>query len=273
MCKHESQLSFMQIQIQNKMSISNISIIGGLGEMGQFFSKRFQKLGVKVNILDKPLSADKLQNTIPQIDMILLSVPVLVFEYVLHSLRPYLNKSTILMDICSVKVKPLQLMLENHSGPVVGTHPLFGPQPESESQLRIALVSGREQTAFAKAFSIMKSLGLVPFETNADEHDKALAYIQGLNFVTTISYLASMAHESEIEKFLTPSFYRRLDAARKMLTEDSELFQNIFEENPYSLEAIRHFRSFLNLAAAGELDLLQDKANWWWRRYDERDDP
>lgn len=82
-----------------------------------------------------------------------------------------------------------------------------------------------------------------------------------------------MAHVSEVEKFLTPSFYRRLDAARKMLTEDSELFQNILEENPYSLEVIRHFRSFLNLAAAGELDLLQDKANWWWRRYDERDDP
>jgi prephenate dehydrogenase len=39
----------------------------------------------------------------------------------------------------------------------------------------------------------------------------------------------------------------------------------MFEANPYSQDAVRHFRRFLNLAAAGDMDLLQDMAAWWWR--------
>jgi prephenate dehydrogenase len=156
-------------------------------------------------------------------------------------------------------------MLRSHSGPVVGTHPLFGPQPESQTELKVAVVPGRDDTACNRMHAFFRHLGFKPFATSAQTHDQAMAKIQSLNFVTTISYLAAVAQDQEVMDFITPSFQRRLQAAQKMLTEDGVLFQALFEANPYSQDAVRHFRRFLNLAAAGELDLLQDMAAWWWR--------
>ncbi len=64
--------------------------------------------------------------------------------------------------------------------------------------------------------------------------------------------------------FLTPSFRRRQQAARKMLTEDARLFTGLFEANAHSHEAVRQYRQMLNLAAAGDIDLLCQRAAWWW---------
>ncbi len=50
-----------------------------------------------------------------------------------------------------------------------------------------------------------------------------------------------------------------------MLTQDTELFEIISEANPYLQETNRKFMSYLGLAAGGELDLLADRAQWWWR--------
>ena len=50
-----------------------------------------------------------------------------------------------------------------------------------------------------------------------------------------------------------------------MLTKDRELFQLISEDNPFMLETIRQFTSYLDLAAGGDLDLLSARASWWWR--------
>ncbi len=247
------------------MHIRTISIIGGSGGMGKFFKIRLNKLGLKIYILDNPLTKKAMNKYLPYSDLVLLTIPIHSFEQVVRILPDFVPSTTILVDICSVKIKPLQIMLRYHSGPVVGSHPLFGPNPEQKDYLNIAMSSGREEQTFWSVFTLMENIGLTPFKVTAEEHDRALAYIQGLNFVTTASYLATMSHDSSIEKFLTPSFKRRLDAARKMVTQDANLFQDLFEENPYSHEAVRQFRSFLNLAAAGELDILQDKANWWWR--------
>jgi prephenate dehydrogenase len=53
-----------------------------------------------------------------------------------------------------------------------------------------------------------------------------------------------------------------------MVTQDSDLFSTISDANQYSQEAIRLFRSFLALAAAGDMDLLADRASWWWLEND-----
>jgi prephenate dehydrogenase len=59
---------------------------------------------------------------------------------------PHLTQTTILADICSVKVQPLHDMLAQTTTPVVGTHPLFGPQT-LDAELRIAVTPGRDQAA------------------------------------------------------------------------------------------------------------------------------
>ena len=56
-----------------------------------------------------------------------------------------------------------------------------------------------------------------------------------------------------------------------MLTRDAELFSNLFEANPYSQESVRMFRSVLNVAAGGDIELLAERAAWWWRAEEDED--
>jgi len=107
--------------------------------------------------------------------------------------------------------------------------------------------------------------GFTPFASTAEEHDRAMAVVQGLNFITTVAYLAAARQTPGIENFRVPSFERRLEAARKMLTKDRELFQLIAEDNPFLQETVRQFTAYLDLAAGGDLDLLSARASWWWR--------
>ena len=109
-----------------------------------------------------------------------------------------------------------------------------------------------------------RRLGFAPFDSGAEEHDRAAAYVQGLNFITTVAYFAAQAAGGEVQKYLTPSFTRRLTAAEKLITQDAALFTALFEANPYSHEAVRNYRNFLNIAAGGDVDLLVRRAEAWW---------
>ena len=117
-----------------------------------------------------------------------------------------------------------------------------------------------------------RSIGFAPFPSTAEEHDKAAAYVQGLNFVTTVAYLAAQAAGGEVRKYLTPSFERRLVAAEKLITKDAALFTALFEANPHSHEAVRNYRNFLNIAAGGDIDLLVRRAEAWWTEKTEKKD-
>jgi prephenate dehydrogenase len=246
------------------MQIEVVSIIGSKGGMGSFFSRELRSAGLEVRELDQPLENEVLQEALSGSDLVLLAVPTEAVALVLERIEDYLLPPTILADICSVKVRPVKQMLEQYPGPVVGTHPLFGPQPDAQTALRTAVVSGRDEESRELVHELLTRIGQTPFATSAEEHDRCMAFIQGLNFVTSASYIAATTQEPAIENFLTPSFSRRLSAAQKMLTQDAELFEGLFEANPFSHEAVRQFRSYLNLAAAGELELLVEKAAWWW---------
>ncbi|WP_306460422.1 prephenate dehydrogenase/arogenate dehydrogenase family protein [Desulfonatronum sp. SC1] len=244
-------------------TISRCCVIGSRGRMGGLFVSRLGAAGIAVIGLDQPLEQARLAEVLPDQDLLLLAVPAPAMEEVLSTCCSYCSPETIVMDVCSVKVQPLALMLRHHPGPVVGTHPLFGQEPGDDP--RVAVTPGRDESAARAVSVLMEQLGFIPFLTTAEIHDRAMASVQGLNFVTTCAYLAALAGDEEIRDFLTPSFRRRLEAARKMLTEDAALFADLFEANPYSQDAVRLFRSHLNLAAGGDVDVLAQRAGWWWR--------
>jgi prephenate dehydrogenase len=195
-------------------------------------------------------------------------VPITALDNVLQNIKGFLTPPTILADICSVKVIPMTKMEESYAGPVVGTHPLFGPEPAKDDPLKVAICpSSRKQDeqVLESVQELFSCAGMNTFVTSAQEHDEAMAYIQGLNFITTLSYFSCLPEYLELDKFITPSFKRRMDAAKKMLTQDASLFTKLFEQNPLSGKSVRRFKSFLSVCAAGDVELLAQKAAWWWR--------
>ncbi len=247
------------------VSIERIAIVGARGQMGALFARAFHKAGYAVTTLDRPYTEEAIREAVSGADMVLISVPVTATKDVASTLAPHMKAGAILCDVCSVKVNPLQAMLDAYSGPVVGTHPLFGPVIPEGFDPRVAVAPGRGEGAAEAVSEVFARSGFSPFASTAEEHDRAMAVVQGLNFITTTAYLAAARQTPAIEKFRTPSFERRLEAARKMLTQDRELFQLISEDNPFLQETVRQFTAYLDLAAGGDLDLLSARASWWWR--------
>lgn len=247
--------------------IYKIAIVGASGQMGSLFAEDFSRLGLKVTRIDRPYNDEDVRLALDGCDLLMLSVPVTAMEAVLDRMLPFLAPPTILCDVGSVKVLPLKAMVERYDGPVVGTHPLFGPVIPEGFQPKVAVMPGHEQDvdAAAKVAALFKQCGYVPFAATPQEHDRAMAFIQGLNYTTTAAYLAAARDVEGIDNFVTPSFQRRLDSAAKMLTKDTELFEIISESNPFMQEVSRKFMTYLSLAAGGDLDLLADRAQWWWR--------
>jgi prephenate dehydrogenase len=251
----------------NVSGISTIAIVGASGQMGGLFLREFSVLGCSVTRLDRPLTDEAIGRALLDCDLLMLSVPVTAMEAVLARVTPHLKPPTILCDVGSVKVLPMKAMLESYAGPVVGTHPLFGPVIPEGFTPRVAVVAGRErdEDAARRVADLMEACGYPCFHATAEEHDRAMAIVQGLNFTSTVAFLAAARDVDSIENYVTPSFRRRLDSARKMLTTDTELFETISEANPFLQESNRKFMSYLSLAAGGDLDLLSERAQWWWR--------
>ena len=148
----------------------------------------------------------------------------------------------------------------------MGTHPLFGPNPAEGEALPVAVIPGAhaQETHVTTVEHIFTDIQCQVFRCSAATHDEAMAAIQGINVISSVAYFATLAQRKDLLPFLTPSFRRRQESARKLLTEDAPLFEGLFAANPYSHELVRQYRSFLNIAAAGDIELLAQRAAWWW---------
>ncbi len=249
---------------QNRLKC--VAIVGARGDMGKLFATRIKATGRIVHRLGRPLKGKAFEASLNEADLVILSVPATALEETARLVVPHLN-GAILSDVTSVKIVPMTIMQRLYSGPVVGTHPLFGPVIPQGFTPRVAVTPG-QGTDPRPVSSLLTEIGFTPFEATPHEHDKAMAFVQGLNYTTTVAHLAAMRQVQDIENYVTPSFLRRLESSRKMLTQDQELFETISEENPLLQETVRQFRAYLNIAAGGDLELLADRARWWWQDKD-----
>lgn len=183
-------------------------------------------------------------------DIIVVAVPVQKMEDVLRAIAPKLKPGTLVLDVGSVKIKPTGLMkniLPKHID-VIGTHPLFGPQTGKNGikGLNIVIANIRGKRAACVSAFLKKKLKLTVHEATAQEHDKELAYVQGLTHL-----LMKIIVALDLPKFrFTTKTYEYLEQMVEMIRYDSdELFRAIERENPFSKEAKKAF-----FAAARELE-------------------
>lgn len=86
----------------------------------------FKLSGYQVEVIGRH-DWDKADDLLAQAGMVVVTVPIHLTVEVIGKLDQ-LPEDCILCDLTSVKTKPLQAMLKAHEGPVVGLHPMFGPE-------------------------------------------------------------------------------------------------------------------------------------------------
>lgn len=171
-------------------------------------------------------------------DIVVPAVPVQALESVLCDLGPQLRPGTLVVDVSSVKVRPLAL-LERYvprEVEICGTHPMFGPQSGARgiAGLKVVLCPLRTRRVRQLRRFLEDELGLEVIEMAPEAHDREMAYIQGLTH-----WIARALREINVPNLdLSTVAYRHLLKIEEILREDShELFLTIARENPFAKEA------------------------------------
>ena len=248
--------------------MKRVVIAGHRGRMGKMLMERFSLLeGIEAVGIDMPFLEEDIAACCRDARAVILCIPASAIAAITEKFVPHMQEGTVLTDITSVKELPMNDMERLWHGPVVGTHPLFGPSPAEGMELRVPVIPGKlaseEDISFIEG--LFRGMGCTVFRTTAERHDLAEAKIQGMNFITSAVYFAMTAEDPELLPFLTPSFHRRKNAAEKQLTEDGALFTWLFEANPHSQAMVLQYLGMLSMAATGNVNHILNKAQWWWK--------
>ena len=212
-----------------------VGIIGGLGRMGAWFARIFSRAGYRVLISDlgTPLTNREVARTAR---VVLVSVPLEVFPEVVKEIAPVLSRDSGLIDLCSLKARQVQAMLEHTVCEVVGAHPLFGPYEKDLAGQTVALCPARGEHWYRWFKTFLEEQGARTVTVSPEEHDRLMALVQVLNHFW-LMVLGEVLSESglDLEKVValsTPSFRHQLEILARLALQDADLYAAIQFDNP-----------------------------------------
>lgn len=190
-------------------------------------------------------------------DVVVLAMPVQQLGAAVEAVRPHLKPGALVLDVCSVKVKPSRLLLSlpGHVD-IVGTHPLFGPQSGKDGirGLRIVVTPLRGERAGDVVRFLESKLGLRAILTTPEQHDRQMAYVQGLTHLVSRVIVAMDLPDLDQA---TPTFELLLRMVETVRYDSDELFRAICTDNPF-VEEVK--AKFFAEAARIEQRLAEEQA-------------
>ena len=219
-----------------------IAIIGGNGQMGRWFTRFFESQGLEVLVADVDTPQTS-QEAAARADVVILSVPIPKVTEVAREVAPFLKPDAALVDLTSVKQRPMAAMMAAFPGEVVGTHPLFGPGEATIEGMTMVLCQGRGERWFQWLQDLLTQAGARVKITTAAEHDRLMAVVQGLAHFILIAFGTVIrdlgVSLEDLEEFSTPTFATLHNLTRHLLSQDPKLYACIQLQNPANRIALR----------------------------------
>jgi chorismate mutase/prephenate dehydrogenase len=249
-------------------SINKVVVIGGKGALGSLF----EKSSYQVATLEKEDWANAKQ-IFDGADLVIVAVPINITCDVILSIK-HLPENCILADITSIKVSPLKAMLDVHSGPVVGLHPMFGPDSPGMIKQVVVVCDGREPRKYSWLVEQMKTWGAVIHNTSSREHDQAMAFIQVMRHFSTFVYGQHLKEENpdlvDLLMFSSPIYRLELAMVGRLFAQPPSLYADIIFNDLDNLDLLKRFNQRfsdgINLVASNDKDafIKQFKAVEQW---------
>jgi prephenate dehydrogenase len=168
---------------------------------------------------------------------IFFSVPISEFEHACADVVSLVRPDTIIADVCSVKVHPVRVMQKvfPESQPILGTHPLFGPDSIKQYGVagrKVVMCPVRiDEQAYRALTDTFLAIGLHVIESTPDQHDRDMAHSHALIHFIGRGLAALPIHEQEIATVDHEAFLR----VQRMVTNDTwQLFFDMQTYNPYA---------------------------------------
>jgi prephenate dehydrogenase len=176
-------------------------------------------------------------------EIVVLCVPISAMQATLQQIAPLLTPQTIVLDVCSVKVYPVQWMkqLLPPEVSILATHPMFGPDSAADSLEGHKIVLCPERIAPERVQKIaawLGSKGLIIIETTPAQHDRQIAVSLALTHFIGRSLAAFGAAPLEID---TEGYKRLLHILEVVNNDTWQLFNDLHRYNPYAGESRQAF--------------------------------
>lgn len=175
---------------------------------------------------------------IGSVDTVIPCVPISQFEAMITEITKHIHRGTLVMDVCSVKVYPTQVMerVLPESVSIIATHPLFGPDSVSKGFDELTMVTYPvrvDDTTYGEWDRFWHSLGLNVIEASPEEHDRVTAYTLGMTH-----FFGRIMDELGLEpQGITTVGYKALREVMLQTCRDTEvLFHDMMHYNPYAKE-------------------------------------
>lgn len=236
----------------HKATPRNITIIGGRGRMGRFFSQQLTAAGHNVSILENE-DWDYADHLLGSAELAIVCVPIKWTVDVIKRAAQYLAPTTALCDITSLKTDPVEAMLEYHRGPVMGLHPMFGPSVTSFTEQKVVACPGRKDDSFEWLLDFIKSQGGEVIVSTPEEHDYMMVIIQATRHFSRFSVGVFLAQEGiDIERSLSmssPSYRQEIDIIKRLFAQSSHLCVDIMLATQDRCQAIAQLAETYNRLA------------------------
>lgn len=223
----------------------------GIGAFGEFMLKHVTPY-FDVRIYDAFKNLDEVEETyhltvtnleeVAKCDIVVFAVPVKELEKTVASVVPFLKAGQLVIDLCSVKCKPVEILKRLIPAGVdaVSLHPLFGPQSGKNGiaglNVTVCNVSG-DRASCITAF-LKDKLSLNIFETTPENHDQEMAYVQGLTHMIAKVFVRMDVPDIHQQ---TKTYAHLNDMVELIRYDSEELFLAIQRDNPYVRETTEKF--------------------------------
>lgn len=212
----------------------HILLIGGEGGMGTLYKRMAEQTGHITYSIDKS-NWYELEEWAPKLDMVIVTVPINVTESVIERLSGRLKKETILADFTSNKSNPIDAMLKAHEGPVVGLHPMHGPDVQNLSKQLMVFCDARDGEKASWFKDQCELWGMRVIEADPEKHDHVMHLVQGLRHFVALLHGSFMEEydlkPADMLDYSSPIYRAELMMTGRIFAQDAELYADIVFAN------------------------------------------
>ncbi len=236
-----------------------IGIIGGNGQMGQFFYNMLIADSFQVIISDMNTNISNIELT-KKSNIVIISVPINKTIGVINEISPYLTDNQLIMDLTSIKNGPINEMLKSDAD-VISLHPMFGPSVTSIEHQTIVLIPARDRHKWIDNLrNYLKNKSVKLKITTSEKHDKMMALIQVLIHFNNISIGHTMSKLGfdihETLEYTSPIYRMELAMIGRIFAQSGRLYGNIPMENKYTQNILLEHK--LTLEEMSKIILTKD---------------
>ncbi|MFA5668839.1 MAG: bifunctional chorismate mutase/prephenate dehydrogenase [Balneolaceae bacterium] len=222
-------------QSQEKFPIAttkpkHILFVGGEGGMGKLYKRVADQTGHITYTIDKS-NWYELEEIAPQLDLVIITVPINITEAVIERLKGRLTKDTILADFTSNKTEPIKAMLASHEGPVVGLHPMHGPDVQNLSKQLMVFCAGRDGEKASWVIEQCELWGMRVIQADPEKHDHVMHLVQGLRHYVALLHGSFMQHydlrPTDMLEYSSPIYRAEMMMTGRIFAQSAELYADI----------------------------------------------